>query len=198
MYSPPQSAEPEDLHDWLLQKHNAFLKAYEVVRRHATAQQRRLDSVYNKRVHGPTYKEGRKLHYPVIRIGKNPKLSSPWRGPYRIFKSSDKNNHQIKEPTTGKVQVVHYDRLKRYHGPIPVASKFPTQPTTHTTVYQTHSFPNFDHSQCGQTSLLFSFAPQMTSPALFNRPSSSPNPSPTLVMDVFLDRTSSSNPPTFA
>ena len=58
MYPPPQSAEPEGLHDWVLQKYNAFLKAYEVVRRHATAQQRRRDSMYNKLVHGPTYKEG--------------------------------------------------------------------------------------------------------------------------------------------
>ena len=41
MFSPPQIAEPVSLHTWLLQKQNAFRKAYEFVRRNASAQQHR-------------------------------------------------------------------------------------------------------------------------------------------------------------
>ena len=85
------------------------------------------------------------------------------------------------------MQVVHYDRLKRYHGPIPVASNVQTRPTTHTTGYQTSPVPDFDHSQCGQTFLPFSFAPQLTSLNPGNRPTS-PHPSPPPIADHFPNR----------
>ena len=124
MYLLPQSAETDSLHDWMLQKQNTFRKAYEVVRRNATAQQRRRNILHNKRGHGSTYKEGENvlLHYPVVPVGKNPKLASHWRGPYRILKWLNDNYNQIKKLTTGKVQVVHFDRMERYRGPIPILS----------------------------------------------------------------------------
>ena len=93
----------------------------------------------------------------------------------------------MKEVTTGKVQVVHYDRMKRYHGPKPVASNVQTRPTTHTPGYQTHSAPDFDHSQCGQTFIPYNFVPQMTSPSPGNRPTS-PHQSPTFIADNFPNR----------
>ena len=79
MYRPPPGRTPVDVNDWLFQKEEAFRQAYELVRRNATTQQRRRSNLYNKRVHGPTYKEGEYvlLHYPVVPVGKNPKLSSP-------------------------------------------------------------------------------------------------------------------------
>ena len=88
MFSPPQSTEPDTLHDWVLQKQNAFPKAYEFVGRNATAEHRRRNSLYNKRVHGPTHEEGEHilLHYHDVRVSKSPKLASPWRGPYQILK----------------------------------------------------------------------------------------------------------------
>ena len=82
--------------------------------------------------------------------------------------------------TTCKVQVVQYDRMKRYHGPIPVASNVHTRKTTHSAGYHAPPVPDFDHSQCGQTVILDHFAPQMTSPRPGNRPTS-PLPSPTSI-----------------
>ena len=52
----------------------------------------------------------------------------------------------------------------------------------------------FDHSQCGQTFLPFSFAPQMTSPSPGNRPTS-PLPSPIPIADHFPNRSLSATPP---
>ena len=193
MYRPPPSTTPTDVHDWVLQKEEAFRQAYELVRRNATTQQRRRNNLYNKRVHGPTYKEGEYvlLHYLVVPLGKNPKLSSPSRGPYEILKCLNDVNYEIKEMTTGKVQVVHYDRMKRYHGPIPVASNVQTRQTTHPTGYHTPPIPDFDHSQCGQT-----FVPQMTSPNPGNRPTS-PLPSPNPIADHFPNRSPSATPAPF-
>ena len=70
MYRPPPGTTPVDVNDWVLQKEEAFGQAYELVRRNATTQQRRRNNLYNKRVHGPTYKEGEYvlLHYPVVPV----------------------------------------------------------------------------------------------------------------------------------
>ena len=151
MYRPPLSTSTIDVHHWVTQKEEAFRQAFELIRRNATAQQR--NNLYNKRVHGHTDKEGERdfLHYPVVQPGKIPKLSSPWRGPYEILKCLNDVNYKIKKLITGKVQVVHYDRMKRYHGPKPAGSNVQTRRTTHTTGYQTHVVSDFDHSQCGQT-----------------------------------------------
>ena len=196
MYRPPPGTTPVDVNDWVLQKEEAFRQAYEFVRHNATTQQRRRNNPYNKRVHGPTYKEGEYvlLHYPVVPVRKGPKLSSPWRGPYAILKCLNDVNYKIKEMTTGKVQVVHYDRMKRYHGPIPVASNVQTRQTTHPTSYYTPPVSDFDHSQCCQTFIPHHFVPQMTSPHPVNRPTS-PLPSPTPIADHFPNRSPSTTPP---
>ena len=96
--------------------------------------------------------------------------------------------------TTGKVQIVHYDRMKRYHGPIPVASNVQTRQITHPTGYHTPQLPDFDHSQCGQTFIPHHFVPQMTSPSPGYRPTSR-FPSPTPIADHFPNRSPSTTPP---
>ena len=67
MYQPPPSRTPIDVYDWVLQKEEACRQAYELVQRNAPTQQRRRINLYNKRVHGPTYKEGEHVlvHYPA-------------------------------------------------------------------------------------------------------------------------------------
>ena len=84
--------------------------------------------------------------------------------------------------------------MKRYHGPIPVASNVQTRKTTHTPVYQTPPVPDFDHSQCGQTFIPFHFVPQKTSVSPGNCPTS-PIPSPNPIADHFPNRSPSATPP---
>ena len=104
-------------------------------------------------------------------------------------------NYHVKEVTTGKAQVVHYDRMKRYDGPITIASNVQTRRTSQIPGYQLHSVPDFDHSQCVQSFLLFTFALHMTSPIPVNHPSSLPNLSSASVLDVFPNRTPPATPP---
>ena len=114
--------------------------------------------------------------------------------PLRNFECLNDVNYRIKELTTGKVQVVHYDRIKRYYGPIPVASNVQTRQTTHPTGYHTPPVPDFDHSQCGQTFIPYHFVPQMTSPSPGNPPTS-PLPSPNPIVDHFPNRSPSATTP---
>ena len=75
MYRPPPGTTPLDVNDWVSQKEQAFRQAYQLVRCNATTQQRRRNNLYNKRVHGPTYKEGEYvlLHYLVVPVRESPK-----------------------------------------------------------------------------------------------------------------------------
>ena len=84
--------------------------------------------------------------------------------------------------------------MKRYHGPIPVASNVQTRKTTHIADYQTPPIPDFDHSQCGQSFIPYHFVPQMTSPSPGNRPTS-PLPSPNPIADQFPNRSLAATPP---
>ena len=84
--------------------------------------------------------------------------------------------------------------MKRYHGPIPVASNVQTRKTTHIAGYQTPPVSDFDHSQCGQPFIPYHFVPQMTSPSPGNRPTSR-LPSPTPIVDHFPNRSPSTTPP---
>ena len=129
---------------------------------------------------------------------KKPNFSSPWWGPHPTLKCLDDVNYQIEKIISCKIQVVNYDRMKPYHGPLPVVSNVQTRPTTHTTGYRTHPVPNFDHSQRGEIFLLFRFAPQMTFLAPVNRQISPPNRSPNHVMDDFPNHTSASTWPLLA
>ena len=42
-------------------KKQAFERAFELARRNLNEKQKRRDAIYNKNVHGPTYKEGQKF-----------------------------------------------------------------------------------------------------------------------------------------
>ena len=169
MYPPPPPEKHESINKFVLDRQQAFHNAYELARRNSTTQQLRRNRLYNRKVHGPTYQPGEHvlLHYPVVKTGRSPKLSSPWRGPYRIIACLNDVNYHIEEISTSKRQVVHYDRIKRYHGPIPAASNVPNRnvTTSAATPTQSHSLPS--HDDCCTSSLpSFVHVPPQTSTKL--------------------------------
>ena len=109
----PERIEPSSLNKQLLDRQAAIRKAFVLVRRNTTSQQPRRSAFYNRKVHGLVYKESDcvLLHLPVTPRGCSFKLSSQWRGPYRIIKCLKKVNYKVEEIGNGKQLVVHYDRL---------------------------------------------------------------------------------------
>ena len=150
MYQSPEHSEPSFLYKQLLERQEAIRKAIELVRRNATAQQLRRSALYNRKVHGPVYKDGDCvfLHYPVTAPGCSSKLFSHWRGPYRIIKFLKDVNYTIKKIGNGKQLVVHYDRLKRYHGVVAPKSIIPERNPSTKIVPTSKQSKQFDHSHC--------------------------------------------------
>ena len=116
MYPNPQENTTTDIHDFVHNKQQAFQRVFELFRRNLNEKQKRQNPIYNKKVHGPTYKEGQKvlLYHPAIAVGTTYKFASPWKGPYVIEKCLNDVTFKIKEKNSSKQQVVLYDRLKPF------------------------------------------------------------------------------------
>ena len=191
MYPPPESNVPTNINEYVMTQQRKFQQAFELVRRNTTAQQRRRNALYNRKVHGPTYRANEfvLLHYDVTVTGQSPKLSSPWRGPYRILKCINDVNYKIEELSTGKQQIVLYDRLKRYHGTPPLSTPIPTRQSAPGPAQQTTSHPSsttVNHDDCVVSFLPPPnlFAPSRGLATRFQSPQTPPHPemSPLILM----------------
>ena len=132
------------------------------------------------------------LHTPVVPVGQSPKFFSPWRSPYTILKCLNDVNYQIKEISTGKESVVHYDRLKPFRRKppttnIPTKEKTPEPATSTSNVPTRNRTPrpptpenDIDHTYCTEWPSLP--LPQQFSPSIAtsssggNLPIPCPNP----------------------
>ena len=128
MYRNPQENETTDIHDFVHTKQQAFQRAFELVRRNLNEKQKRRIAIYNKKVQGPAYKEGKKflLYHPAVAVGTTSKFATPWKEPYVIGKCLNDVTFKIKEENTSKQQIVHYDRVKPFFEP-PPTSNVPTR-----------------------------------------------------------------------
>ena len=178
MFPSPESDCTTNVHEFVHQRKQAFQRAFALVRDNLNKNQRRRNAIYNHKVHGPTYRDGQEvlLHTPVVPVGQSPKFFSPWRGPYTILKCLNDVNYQIKEVSTGKESVVHYDRLKpfRKRPPttnIPTREKIPEPATSTSNVPTQNRTPrsstprnDIDHTYCTEWPSLP--LPQQFSPSI--------------------------------
>ena len=156
MYPNPQENVTTDIHEFVHNKQQAFQRAFELVRRNLNEKQKRRNAIYNKKFHGPTYKEGQKtlLYHPAIAVGTTSKFASPWKGPYVIENCLNDVTFRIKEENSSKQQMVHYDRLKPFFELLPT-STVPTrnkskslQLTQNITDARKHIDGTLNHDDC--------------------------------------------------
>ena len=143
------------IHEFVYSKQQAFQRAFELVRRNLNEKQKRRNAIYNKKVHGPSYKERQKvlLYHPAIVVGTISNFASPWKGPYIIEKCLNDVTFRIEE-NSAKQQIVHYDRLKPFFEP-PPTSNVPTrnkprifQSTQNITDARKHIDGTLNHDDC--------------------------------------------------
>ena len=83
MYPNPQENATTDTHEFVHNKQQALQRAFELVRRNLNEKEKLRNAIYNKKVQGPKYNEGKKvlLYHPAIAVGTTPKIASPWKRP---------------------------------------------------------------------------------------------------------------------
>ena len=132
MYRPPPSTTPIDVHDCVLQKKKPsarLMSLFDGMLLFSNA----VATVCTTNVHTVPHTKKTNAFYITAPLFQSEKVQNfPVRG---ATLTKFNVNYQVKEVSTGKVHVVHCDRMKRYHGSKPVASNFQTRPTTHITGY---------------------------------------------------------------
>ena len=131
MHPAPEAEKPMSPTDFVYNRKLAFQRAFELVRANINKNQKRRNAIYNEKIHGPTYEQGQKvlLHTPVVPVGQTTKFHNPWRGPYVILDCFNEVTYKIRELSTSKELIVHYDRLKPF-GEKPATSNVPTRNTS--------------------------------------------------------------------
>ncbi|KRZ77296.1 Transposon Tf2-11 polyprotein [Trichinella papuae] len=87
---------------------------YEAVRGKAGREQRRQKFWKDRKAQGPVYEPGDQVW---MQVPAKTKLGAYWDGPYEVQKKLDWNTYRVKEMKGGRQRlVVHFDRLKPYHG----------------------------------------------------------------------------------
>ena len=71
--------------------------AFELVREHTRAAQKRQKDRYDRRASGGRYEVGDRvwLHSPAVQRGRSPKLHRPWTGPFVVIKVLSEVTYQV-------------------------------------------------------------------------------------------------------
>lgn len=137
MFSSPEPETPSNPSEYALRLREGMETAYQEVRHYTQMQQCRQKEHYDLRADDQTYSSGDLvwLHCPAVPRGRSRKLHRPWQGPFRIVKSFSDVHYRVSKVSSPRQRlVVHFDRLKPYHGNSPSTTDLqltlPTSPTT--------------------------------------------------------------------
>ena len=123
MYGTNQPTAVHSMGAYAMQLQNLLLTAYDLVRDHITTQHQRQKTLYDKKVHGKSYKLGDLvwLHSPVPPRGSSHKLYHPWTGPFKVVKKLSEVTYRVQQLQGLRTRkVVHFDHLKPCRGNVNV------------------------------------------------------------------------------
>ena len=131
MHPAPETKEPMSPTDFVYNGKMAFQRAFELVRANINKNRKSRNALHNEKIHGPTYEQGQKvlLHTPMVPVGQTTKFHNPWRGLYVILDCFNEVTYKIRELSTSKELIVHYDMLKPFCEK-PATSNVPTRNTS--------------------------------------------------------------------
>lgn len=91
---------------------------HEAAREHIKSASNKQKSEYDYSAKFQPYKDGDLvwLYDPKRKVGLSPKLQSYWDGPYRVITSISDLVYRVQKSPNSKPRVVHYNRLKPFHG----------------------------------------------------------------------------------
>lgn len=91
---------------------------HQLVREHGLQASIKMKTRYDRKSYQVGFEEGSLvwLHNPMRRVGKSPKLSPNWEGPYKVVTKINDVTYRIQRNPRSPSKIVHVDRLARYHG----------------------------------------------------------------------------------
>eukprot|EP00731_Ephydatia_muelleri_P025294 Em0017g377a len=114
---PTGSGQPTNVPVYVKELRKWLSEAYERVRQHLSAEQKRHKLLYDTKVAGNPFVKGDKvwLHNAAVPRGYSKKLHRFWKGPYTVVDVLNNCVYKIKQDASPhKQHTVHFDRLKPY------------------------------------------------------------------------------------
>ena len=104
--------------DHAYQLEQRLLDIHDLSRNHLNISNESMKKRYDVRMHKNPYKIGDAVWYynPKRKVGFNPKLQRPWKGPMIVVDRLNEVLFRIQSGPKAKPQVVHHDKLKPYLG----------------------------------------------------------------------------------
>ena len=95
-----------------------LLDIHDFARKHLNISSESMKKRYDVKMHRIPYKVGDAVwyYYPKRKVGFNPKLQRPWKGPMIVVECLNEVLFRIQTGPKSKPQVVHHDKLKPYLG----------------------------------------------------------------------------------
>ena len=117
IYGSPR-AENTNYGEYVTQLQNNLTNAHEAARQHLKQSIERYKRNHDLNISKNTYTVGQIAWYlnEQRRKGKCPKLQQVWQGPCIITQNLSDLVYQIQLNKTGKIKIVHHDKLKAPHG----------------------------------------------------------------------------------
>ena len=111
-----EGTEPQT--DFALELRTRMQDAHDRARLHLRRSARHQKKTYDRGTNNACFKEGQFawLYNHAKKKGVSPKLMSRWQGPYLILDKLSNVTYRIQLKPRGRMQVVHFDRLKPYDG----------------------------------------------------------------------------------
>ena len=116
MYGNP-AAEPVYLPQYMQELRTRLIEAYRHVQEEMGQKLCRQKEIYDKRVHGDSYKPGDLvwLHNPAVPWSHSKKLHRSWSGPFKVVDKTFDAVYRVQNLRARRQHwVVHFDRLKPY------------------------------------------------------------------------------------
>ncbi|KRZ69679.1 Transposon Ty3-G Gag-Pol polyprotein [Trichinella papuae] len=114
MYGVPTDAQVRSAGEYVQHLRRDLERVYEVVRKKAGREQRRQKAWKDRKAYGHVYEPGDQVW---MQLPTKTKLGAYWDGPYQVQRKLDWNTYRIEKVGGGRERlVVHFDRLKPYHG----------------------------------------------------------------------------------
>ena len=87
---------------------------HKLVRENIAGAMLRQKSLYDQRVTWRSFKNDDEVYvfFPRHKVGQSPKLTSFWRGPFKVIEKCTDVTYKIPCGRRGKPQVIHVDRIK--------------------------------------------------------------------------------------
>lgn len=117
MYELPGDLKITPRNQWVWELQERLEEAHSIVRENTKQAMCRQKTYHDRKLSFEKFSPGDIVfvYFPVKKVGRSAKLTSFWRGPYKILGKCSELNYRVDCGQRGKEQVVHVDRIRLRH-----------------------------------------------------------------------------------